>query len=162
MSKVVFGTKRHIEYNAPELKSYANVSRNESLIFFDSRIGKSNERMCLGVGRVTHITKGDGMDIVYINFGRNYGRKIIVVNNHARRQVYTLKRGQLATFYGIAKIYQEDNKKKMGLFATGFNAWYVPKALDIKNYDSDDIEELTQEEETQTNDFIKNLFEGEE
>ena len=142
------GQKNEILYSVPDLQHFAKTSRGESLIIFDTPSDKENLRLCFGVGRVMHIEKGGDMDLVCINFGRHYSRRIVVKDNHARRQIYTLKKGQLASFYGYMQVFTEDEKVKALFFGIGFNAWFVPKKLDIKHYDSETIEELTKENET--------------
>jgi len=149
-------------YTVPDMKRFAHCSKNEALIVFDAPAEKKDILMVWGIGRVTHVEKGETMDIVCINFGRTYSRRILVIYNHARRQIYNLKRGQLATFFGEMKLYKEDGKTKVVFLAKGFNAWFVPKMLDIKKYDSDTIEELTEENETDLLNFLDEVLKDSE
>ena len=152
---------REITYNVPQIPNYAIVSKNESLIYFDSQADFKDSRMVFGVGVVVRVQKGDQMDLVCMKFGRKYSRRIYVTKNHARKQIYTLKRGQVASFYGYANFYNEDNQNKVVFHALGFNAWYVPKAIDIKqNYDLDEIDKVEQEEEVDMLNFLDNIIKG--
>ena len=148
------GKSNEIMYSVPDLQHFAKTSRGESLIIFDSPHNNETMRMCFGIGRVSHVEKGKDMDLVCINFGRHYSRRIVVKNNHARRQIYTLKKGQLCSYYGYMQVFKENEQTKALFFGMGFNAWFVPKKLDIKHYDSDTIEELTKENETTMLNFL--------
>ena len=108
------------------------------------------------------VQHGEILDKVEMNFGY-HKREILVYDNHARRQIYTLKRGHLAWFYGISKTILVEGKSKKIFTARGFQAWYVPKMLDIKHYDLDTITDLEkdQEESAQTLvNFIDDLLKG--
>ena len=147
MAKLKFGDKKGREFYAPEANSFVKRLKGESLFIFGEEEDKTHQVLCLGVGRVTYVQKGKEMDLVKINFGRHYARKIIVKHNHARRQIFSLVKGQLAWFYGSMKVYTTEDGIKTWLFAKGFQPWYVPKVMDIKHYDTDTFEELKQEEE---------------
>ena len=153
------GQSNEMLYSVPDLQHFAKTSRGESLIIFDPPHDKPSLRTCFGIGRVYHVEKGKDMDLVCINFGRHYARKIIVRDNHARRQIYTLKKGQLCSYYGYMQVFVEDNQTKAVFFGMGFNAWFVPKKLDIKHYDSDTVEELTKENETNMLNFLDLVIE---
>lgn len=129
--RVKLGKQEKI-FNVPDMRRYALYSQNESMMLFGKPENRQNRRMVVGIGIVCKVQKGDTMDIVKMNFGRHYSRTIYVQHNQARRQIYTLKRGQPAWFYGFMQIYMEDGKPKASFFARGFQAWYVPKMLDIK------------------------------
>ena len=147
-------------FNVPDMRRYALYSQNESMMLFGKPEKRDNARMVVGIGIVCKVQKGDTMDIVKMNFGRHYARTIYVQHNQARRQIYTLKRGQPAWFYGFMQIYTENKQVKASFFARGFQAWYVPKMLDIKNYDSDTMEELTQENESDMLNFLDDIIKG--
>ena len=53
-------------------------------------------------------------------------------------------------------------KTKMQLFAKGFQGWYVPKNLDIKNYDLGCVEPMSDKDEQETKDFIDEILNGAE
>ena len=134
----------------PNAKHILKSIKNESLFVY----GYDNEKQrynCFGIGTVWKVEKGERVDLVYMNFGK-ITRPILVTHNHARRQIYSLKRGQLAWFYGFYK-YAEGHKK-LYLYAKGLQAWYVPKALDIKNYDLESIDEMETKEETDLINFL--------
>lgn len=160
----VMGNKTKEFFDIPDLMNYVIYSKNETLFMFGSIEKETKEKkFCMGVGRVTHIEKGNEMDLVWINFGRKYSRKIIVISNQARRQIFTLKHGQLTWFYGYMKTWGDGvGKTKMQLFAKGFQGWYVPKNLDIKNYDLGCVEPMSDKDEQETKDFIENILNGED
>ncbi len=78
--------------------------------------------------------------------------------NHARRQLLTLKRGQLATFYGKYRFYLEKGKPKSLFYAYGLQAWFVPRALDIKQMDLEAYEKMQLEEEKSMLNLIDELI----
>ena len=149
------------EYILSDVVKIAHHSMNESLIFLGPPKEDKKRTYCIGVGVVKKIEKGESFDIVRMDFGKGYWREIIVRMNHARRQIYTLKCGQLAWFYGFAKTYAEGRRRKIYLFARGLQGWFTPKNLDIKKLDPEDIEELTKENESKL-DFIDELLKGED
>ena len=118
-----------------------------------------------GIGLVMRVVKGDKQDLVYIRFGcfQNVKHRLVVVyHNHARRQILTLKRGQICQVYGICRHYQTDitlngekvKGVKLGLFAIAINGWYVPTMLDIKRLPTnDDLVEMSEKEKDLANTF---------
>ncbi len=154
------GNKMDEEYVVPDIKNLVRCFRSETLFIFGIDSANTKYRWCLGVGRVCKIQQGENFDLVYINFGRNYAREIIVQYNHARRQLLTLKKGQLATFYGKFKIYRnKDNEIRTVFYAIGLQAWYVPKAMDIKAIDTDAFEKIEKEQEKEMLEKINKLLE---
>ena len=158
--RVIFGDKYPKGYVIPDLEDMVHCSKNESLLILGKSTDDPNKRWCIGVGRVSFINHGEKMDIVGMNFGRSYSRQIVVVHNQARRQVYSLKKTQLAWFYGFIKVYNLDGEIKTQFFARGFQPWYVPKALDIKNFNFDSVDALEKENETSMLNFIDDLLKG--
>lgn len=159
MSKTRLGDKKKEEYIIPDISNLVRCFNSETIFIFGIDSQKTKYRWCLGVGRVTGIKQGENFDLLYLNFGRNYSREIIVQYNHARRQLLTLKKGQFATFYGKFKmIINENGKKQMILYAIGLQAWYVPKAMDIRQIDLDAYEKLQQEQETSMLNLIDELI----
>lgn len=159
MTKISFGEKWGKEFTNPSIQHYIHAMKNETILIFDKRDNDGiSARPIIGIGKVMRVYKGEKLDLVYMNFGGKYNKKIVVFHNHARRQVYTLKRGQLATLYGYIRFYTENEQTKYSMYANGFHAWYVPKAFDIKNYDSDMLDQLTQENETSMLDFLDNII----
>lgn len=133
-------------------------SIGEAFIF----LGEDNNNYVtfLGVGTVCRVEKGEKVDRVLMHFGLNL-RPLYVVNNHARRQIFSLKKGQLATVIGTYKVFTlPSGKKTTRLFANGFQAWYVPKMLDIKNYDTNELEKLEQEQENDLTNFLDEIAKG--
>ena len=111
-------------------------TKNESIMFFGSQNAKGKSyRSFYGIGVVYRIVKQEKQDLVYINFGilKHHRPRLVVVNdNHSRRQLLTLKRGQVCQVYGMSKIVDYGEKKKLWLLAKGLLGWYVPTLLDIK------------------------------
>lgn len=164
MSTRSIGDKKTEEYVIPDIRNIVRCFRSETLFIFGINAENTKYRWCLGVGRVCKIKQGENFDLLYLNFGRKYAREIIVQYNHARRQLLTLKRGQLATFYGKFKISPTDDGEIKTLFyAIGLQAWYVPKALDIKKMkleETEPLERVEQEEEQEMNNLIEELLGG--
>lgn len=137
-------------------------SMNEAIVYLGPPKEDNSKNFCFGIGIVKKIEKGENFDIVKMDFGRGtYWRDIVVRMNHARRQIYTLKVGQLAWFFGFMKVYRQEGKRKAYFFARGFQGWYVPKNMDIKKLDPNEVEELTKENESKI-DFIDELLKGED
>lgn len=158
MSTRKLGDKKTEEYIVPDIRNLVRCFRSETLFIFGVDSQNTKYRWCLGVGRVCKIKQGENFDLLYLNFGRKYAREIIVQYNHARRQLLTLKRGQLATFYGKFKIYaDEQGQKHTVLYAIGLQAWYVPKAMDIKQMDLETFEKVKLEEEKSMINLIDEL-----
>ena len=136
----------------------------ETLMTFGKWFKQTRYTTFVGIGKVTKVRKGDKLDIVNINFGRIYARELLVYDNHARRQIYTLKRGQYTWVIGYMRkeLDKETKEYKTIMLAYGFQAWYVPKTLDIKNeeYDLDSIEELTKDNETSMLTFLDEITGG--
>ena len=149
------------EFSVADIVRITHHSLHETLLFLGPPKVDNDKTYCLGVGIVKVIQKGEDFDLVGIDFGRGYSREIYVKNNHARRQIYTLKKGQLAWFYGFMKTYTVNNKIKSSLFAKGFKGWYVPKNMDIVKVDPNEIEKMTQENESKLN-FLDEILNGEE
>lgn len=147
-----------------EAKKTVRCFANESLIIMGNDISMPY-RWCMGVGTCTKIIKGNDFDLVYINFGRSYGREIIVRDNHARRQLLTLKRGHLTTFIGKFNIYTDKKGQLRVIFyAIGLQDWYLPIAADFKQLKKDSKttdffdSQLSLEEETDYSHFIDDLI----
>ena len=137
------------ELPIPNAKNLLKSLKGESIFVFGC--DKDKYYSCLGVGTVINIQKGNEIDVVTMWFGK-VSRTIVVKLNHARRQIYSLKKGQLAWFFGTYKYYS--GGKKIYFYAKGFQAWYVPKAIDIKHYDLDSIEEMEKEKEIDMINFL--------
>ena len=155
MSKRI-GDKEPYEYHIPNIKNLVKCSKDETLFVFGSVTTNTKYRWCVGIGRVIKIQIGENFDLVTMNFGRTH-REIIVQNNHARRQIYTLKCGQLATYYGQFRIIKEDGIFKTIHYAVGFNAWFVPRTMDIKKVDKETFEELDNDNEKSLINLIDEL-----
>ena len=147
---------RNHEFATPDIARLVKHSLGETLIYCGPATFDSKAILCMGVGKVNKVQKGNKFDLVTMFFGR-ISREIIVVNNHARRQIFTLKVGQYASFVGYATAYAEDGKQKLQLYAKGLQGWFVPKTMDIKKIDPNDIEQMTEENESKIN-FIEELI----
>ena len=145
-----------------EAKKTVRCFAHESLMV----MGNDNSlpfRWCMGVGTCTKIIKGNDFDLAYINFGRNYGREIIVRDNHARRQLLTLKQGHLTSFLGKFNIYKDKKDQLRVIFyAIGFQDWYLPIAGDFKELKKESVDlfdsQLSLEEEKDYSNFIDELI----
>ena len=154
------GNKMDEEYIVPDIRNLVRCFRSETLFIFGIDSANTKYRWCLGVGRVCKIQQGESFDLLYLNFGRKYAREIIVQYNHARRQLLTLKKGQLATFYGKFKLYKnEQGQTRTVFYAIGLQAWYVPKAMDIKAIDTDAFDKIEKEQEKEMLEKIDRLLE---
>lgn len=134
--------------------------RNESLMLFDEcHYNNKTFKLFYGVGKVYRVVKGDKCDLLYINFGmfpEHPRRLVVVIENHSRRQLLTVKRGQVCQVYGMCRYFSKivknrvgNTKRKvaLGLFAYGINGWYVPTMVDIKKLPkSDAFYEATEKE----------------
>ena len=151
---------RNHKFTIAEVVNLAHCSKHETLLFLGTPLEENEMTIAVGIGLVKTIQKGEDFDLVGMDFGRGYTREIYVKNNHARRQIYTLKKGQYAWFYGMLKCYKENRRKKSCLYAKAFQGWYVPKNMDIIKVDPNEIEKLSQENESKIN-FIDELLKGE-
>ena len=142
------------EYATPNVKNIVRAFGNETLFVFGKCKDNDKYRWCLGVGRVVKFIKGENFDLLYICFGVKYYRETFVQYNHARRQLLTLKVGQLATFYGKFRITKENNRTKSTFYAMGLQPWYVPKAMDIKQMDNEIYEQIEKEQEKSMLNFL--------
>lgn len=152
---------RNHEFAMSNICRLVHYPLHETLLFLGSPKMNNKLTYCVGIGIVKVIQKGEDFDLVGMDFGAGFYRDIYVQHNHARRQIYTLKKGQYAWFYGFMRIYWENKTKKSCLYAKAFQGWYVPKNFDIKKLDPNDIDELTQENESKMN-FIDELLKGED
>lgn len=152
---------RNHTFSIADVARLAHCSKHETLIYLGTPIEENNFTIAIGIGIVRTIQKGEEFDLVGIDFGRGFAREIYVKNNHARRQIYTLKKGQYASFYGLMKVYSEGKKTKVVFYAKALQGWYVPKNMDIIKVDPSDIEALTKENESKIN-FIDELLKGED
>lgn len=88
------------------------------------------------------ISRGENFDIVDAQFGlTKKTRALLVTNNHARRQLLTLKKGQFAIAYGEARLIVSKNQygysKQWHFNAYMIQGLYVPKAFDVKKHNQD-------------------------
>ena len=109
-------------------------------------------------------------DLVYINFGvfKEHPRRLVVVHdNHARRQLLTLKRGQICHVYGLCRYFMGKGKKvngqptqelKMLLIATGILGWYVPTMVDIKKQGNNNDIVAPTDAENEIADFLGEII----
>lgn len=168
--------KRHT-FVVPDLNGIMEHTIGESLMLFGlSKLNEKNYRQVYGVGRIYRISKGEKFDVVYMGYGLSRKwRKIIVMDNFARRQIMTLKKGHIASFYGYSKMYAHNYKGKDGLvktkqvfmlFALGFLDWYVPRQVEIdRDYaDNEDVKVMSGREEKYMENFLDQfeLTKGEE
>ena len=120
-------------------------------------------RSFYGIGLVYRVVKGEKFDLVYVRFGTfpNIKTRLVVVyDNHARRQILTLKRGQYCQVYGVCRYFTSEKEVngeklkciKLGLYAKGISGWYVPTMMDIKKMPiNDDLVDPTEKEQEMMN-----------
>lgn len=147
------------KFVVPNVVRNVTFSTTETLIFLGQPREENDFTICYGIGRVISIQKGEEFDLVGMDFGRGWAREIYVKNNHARRQIYTLKKGQYAWFYGLMKCYKEKGRKKACFYAKAFQGWYVPKTMDIIKIDPNEIEKLEKENEQEIS-YIDSLLDN--
>ena len=118
-----------------------------------------------GVGKVVKISKGDKLDIVLVKFG-NRLQNVIASYNHPRRQVMTLKKGNLVTIYGVMGVSlittnDKDGKPhrhlKRSIYAWGLMNWYVPMVADLRAIGKGDTEPLDEGLEAEESGDLPNL-----
>lgn len=132
------------EYITPTFAGNMEHLLNESIMLFGYSLHNGKKyRLFYGIGIVYRVVKGDTQDLVYVNFGmfpQQKNRLVVVYENHARRQIMTLKRGQVCQVYGLCRTYTTEveingEKKKgirLGFYARAIQGWYVPTMLDIR------------------------------
>ena len=160
------GTTRKGMYKYLECVS----KHNESIMLMPMSAGKFAH--FVGWGFVVKVQRGTEFDVVRINFGKE-GKKprdIVVYENHARRQILTLKRGSVVEVFGKGLVVVETNPqgikyRQWKLMAYGFNLWYVPTAHDFKKMTTDDevleqVEPLTEETEKHFTDLLDKMFDS--
>ena len=146
-------------YVRPVLHNDMSCLAGETLMIYDNCKWNGKEyKPFYGIGVVYRVVKGEKQDLVYIRFGCFPNIKVRVMfcyENHARRQILTLKRGQVCQVWGICRYYQSDiwlngvktKGIKLGLFPKGINGWYTPTMMDIRKMpDNEDIQEPTDKE----------------
>lgn len=154
------GIKNEEPYIVPTVSGTMEHTKDESLMLFSySMYNKKRYRPFYGIGIVYRVVKGEKQDLIYINFGlfpTHKTRLVVAYENHARRQILTLKRGQVCQVYGICRYYQTDVEVngvkskglRLGLYAKGIQGWYVPTMLDIRKMPiNDDLVDPTEKEE---------------
>ena len=148
------------EYIVPTFSGQMEHLKDESLMLFSYSVhNKKRYRLFYGIGVVYRVVKGEKQDLVYINFGlfQEHQRRLVVVyENHARRQLLTLKRGQVCHVYGVCRYYKTDVEVngyktkgiKLGLYARAIMGWYVPTAFDLKKMPvNEDVVAASEKEE---------------
>lgn len=145
-------------YKKASERTTSNVGcSNGETLFFCGTTDKG-AIMVMGIGTVCNVQKGEQLDQVIMHFGKKT-RPLIVINNHARRQIFELKRGQYAWFVGFMTSKEGKNgKRKMFIYANGFLPWYVPKMLDIKKYDTSELEKLEEDNDTDLTNFLDDIL----
>ena len=146
-------------YVKPVISGTMEHLKDESVMLFSYSIHNHKRyRMFYAIGTVYRVVKGDKQDLLYMNFGLFKERKtrlVVVYDNHSRRQLLTLKRGQICQVYGLCRYFTTDimlNGKKtkgirLGLYAKGINAWYVPTMFDLRKMPTnEDLSSPTEKE----------------
>lgn len=117
--------KTRYKWKTPELSTPYLSRTNESLFMFQHN---QKQMSVFGIGRVIKVQQGKQADIVYLDVGRGYRldycKKLIVMTDLARKQIFTLVHRQYTMFYGVKE------KKNHGIYALAFFPTYVPKVCD--------------------------------
>lgn len=136
---------------------YAYTVRGESIFLLeDFRVAKH----FLAIGKVYRISHGNKFDIVTIRtkIRTNAMRDILVYDNLARRQIYTLKAGQWCTIFGLSVIDTKEvivkGEKKVipnrYYYAYSIQGHYVPKSFDVNKMagsEECDVKEMLESQE---------------
>lgn len=115
------------------------------------RLREKGYKMVIGFGIMRKAIKGEKFDIIRVNFGSGVQREILVVDNHARRQIHTLKQGQYMLFVGKMRNMTYNHREGKYFIADMLQGMYVPKILDIKRSDIDMSNINDEEDETMIN-----------
>lgn len=127
------------------------IFNHERILCFSGSLANQRSTQYVAWGVVQKIEKGKDFDVVTMTFGKDFGRRIIVQDNFARRQIYTLKHNQIAQVVGELQYYAEKDEEtgkyshKTQMYAKGFLAFYTPKSMDvikIEQNEEDDVEEI--------------------
>ena len=149
-----------------EINQFVSFKPHQTILYFGKDLDTKMGVICLGVGIVKKIEKGETFDILYMDFGNRRLKRVIAGTNHSRRQIYTTKLNQYAWVYGYKKTYRKKGSTKKQkllesvIFAKAIQGWYVPKQFDIKKVDPNDFGKVMEDEET-TN-FINELLKGDD
>ena len=160
---------------------YVTNLHGESILYFNGY--RDDEKLFWGIAKVIKVFKGDKFDVVNARFGIGGNTKIrpvMVFDNHARRQLLTIKQGQYAEFYGTAqvmvkKLEPQDTNYKEGeyryLRQWNFAAYmiqgkYLPTSFDVKKRNKeiasgetiDDFENLTEAQQETFNQIIEDIM----
>ena len=167
------GIAKEQPYVVPTINGTMEHTKDESLMLFAySTHNNKKYRLFYGIGIVYRVVKGDKQDLIYVNFGAfptHKTRLVVAYDNHARRQILTLKRGQVCQVYGICRYFTTDIEingvkskgVRLGLYAKGIQGWYVPTMLDIRRLPvNDDLVEPSEKEQElqQTFEDVLNEF----
>lgn len=127
------------------------IFNHERILCFSGSLANQRATQYVAWGVVKKIEKGKDFDVVTMSFGKDFGRRVIVQDNFARRQIYTLKHNQIAQVVGELQYYrtQDEETQKMvsraQLYAKGFLAFYTPRSMDvikIEQNEEDDVEKI--------------------
>ena len=142
--KKEMGIAKEDSYVVPTFTGTMEHTKDESLMLFSySMYNKKKYRPFYGIGVVYRVVKGEKFDLIYINFGlfkEHKTRLVVAYENHARRQIMTLKRGQVCQVYGMCRYFTTEVEVngvkskgvRLGLYAKAIQGWYVPTMLDIR------------------------------
>ena len=155
-------------YHKGNLMLVPYIFNHERILAFSGSLENQKSTQYVAWGVVNKIEKGEEFDIVTMRFGQNFGRRIIVKDNFARRQIYTLKHNQIAMVVGDFQYYTVKNEEtgkieqRTQLYAKGFLAFYTPRSMDvikIEQNEEDDVEEIRDDLKDQMT-YIDSLIKG--
>jgi len=164
------------DYIVPTYDGTMECVKGESIMLFGwQEKNKKQYRQFYAIGVVHRVVKGNECDLIFINFGvfkDHRTRLVVAYDNHPRRQVMTLKRGQVCQVYGICRYYttqkeikgEMKNVVELGLYAKGILGWYVPTMFDIRKMPTNDNLDIPKgddlEKEEQMVDILDQFMNG--
>ena len=125
-------------------------------------------------GVLMQISKGEEFDVLTVKTSdakKECYKSVLVYNNHARRQIYTCRKGQSLISYGLSALreieitYRGKKRRVMKRFfwANMIQGMYVPKSLDIKHdvdYQENQVDTMSIEQKEYWEDTINSLLDG--
>lgn len=140
-AKVMLGTKYPKKVKIPNIDTIVEHSENESVLFFGHINSKGKTfRQFWAIGAVVRVLRNETYDLLIIKFG-DHCRKVVVADNHARRQLLTVKSGEYAQIFGVAKAVRNKYTTKDGeykdyikyyFYALAIQGMFVPSLVEIK------------------------------
>ena len=74
MARVIENWRLH------DLSNFVSYKPHQTIIYFGHDFDVKHAVICLGVGLVKHIEKGESFDVVYVDFGNRKQKQVIAGN----------------------------------------------------------------------------------